>query len=224
MQDFITWAHLCPVACRASEKKSTLGATFLPSSATASASIHQSHFTGSNFAVGGVQLPLVKPMGLPPGIPYLLVSMSYGQGVFPTPGYVPWGSVTEYNFDPMTGQPLRLTVPYSYPFISVIRHVPLCLLLPESHGFTPLMDEDDKETSPLVVGSSSHSPHMVMRGVVPTMTVPSSCAEMLLSTSPRANPRMSTSVASSTNQYVHRVVWQRPFTLANAALVNAEIG
>ena len=100
------------------KKKSTLGATFLPSSATAPAPICQSPFTGLSYAVGGVQSPLAKPVGPPPGIPYPSVSTPYEQGVFPTPGYVPWGSVTGYNFDPMTGQPLRPTVPYSYPFMS----------------------------------------------------------------------------------------------------------
>ena len=55
------------------------------------------------------------------------------------------------------------------------------------------MDEDDEETPPLVVGPPSHSPHIVMRGAVPTMIVSLSGAEMLLSTSPRVNPRMSTS-------------------------------
>ena len=86
------------------------------------------------------------------------------------------------------------------------------------------MDENDEETPPLVVGSPFHSPHVVTRGVVPTMTVSSSGVETLLSASPRANPRMSTSVASSTDQGIHRVVQQRPSTLANVALINAGVG
>ena len=43
------------------KKKSTLGATFSPSSATAPVPICQSHFTGLRYAVGGVQLPLQSP-------------------------------------------------------------------------------------------------------------------------------------------------------------------
>ena len=62
----------------ASKKKSTLGATFLPSSTTVPVPIHQNCFTGLSYAVGGVQSPLAKPMGLPPGIPYPLVSTPYG--------------------------------------------------------------------------------------------------------------------------------------------------
>ena len=88
----------------------------------------------------------------------------------------------------------------------------------------PLVDEDDDETPPLVVGPPSCSSHIVMSGVVPTMTVFSAGAETLLSTSPRANPRMSTSIASSANQDVCRVVWQRPSTSANIALVDAGVG
>ena len=103
---------------RASEKKkSTLGDTFSASSAMAPAPICQSLFSGSSYAVGGVQSPLTKPVGPPPGILYPSVSMPYGQGVLPTPGYTPWGSVMGYNFDPMMGQPLRPAVPYSYPFM-----------------------------------------------------------------------------------------------------------
>ena len=125
-----------PLSTRASEKKSTLGDTFSPSSAMAPAPVHQSLSSGSSYAVGGVQSPLTKPMGLPPGIPYPSVSAPYRQGVLPTPGYAPWGSVMGYNFDPMMGQPLRPAVPYSYPFMSVIRHAPLHFLPSESYGPT----------------------------------------------------------------------------------------
>ena len=214
-----------PSSARASEKKSTVGDTFLPSSATAPAPICQSLFSGLSYAVGGVQSPLAKPMGLPPGISYPSVSAPYGQGVLPTPGYAPWGSVMGYNFDPMTGQPLRPVIPYSYPFMvqssDILLSASFCLCLTD---LPPLLDEDDEETPPLVVGPPSHSSHIVMSGAVPTMTVSSAGAEMLLSASPRVNPRMSTSITSSADQDVHRVVWQRPSTSANAALVDAGVG
>ena len=71
-----------PSSVRASEKKkSTLGDTFSPSSATALAPIHSSIFSGSSYAIGGTQSPLVRPMTLPPGILHPSVSVSYGQGV-----------------------------------------------------------------------------------------------------------------------------------------------
>ena len=109
-----------------------------------------------------------------------------------------------YNFDPMTGQPLRPTVPYSYPFMLQSSDMLLSASFhPSLTDLPPLMDEDDEETPPLVGGSPSHSPHMVTRGVVPTVTVSSSGVEMLLSASPRVNPRMSTSVASSTDQDIY---------------------
>ena len=130
-----------------------------------------------------------------------------------------------YNFDPMTRQPLKPEVPYSYPFML---QSPDILLSASSHlslmDLPPLIDEDDEETPPLVVGPPSYSSHIVMSGAVPTMTVSSAGAETLLSASPRANLRMSTSITSSANQDVHRVVWQRPSTSANTALVDSGAG
>ena len=126
----------------------------------------------------GSSHPLQSPWCPPPGIPYPLVSVPYGQGVFPTPGYVPWGSVMRYSFDPMTGQPLRPTVPYSYPFMSQSSDMLLSTSFHPSCRSIPLMDEDDEETPPLVVGSPSHSPHVVTRGAVPTVTVSLSGVEM----------------------------------------------
>ena len=186
------------------KKKSTLGDTFSPSSATEPAPIHQSLFSRLSYVVGGVQSSLTKPMGLPPGIPYPLVSTPYGQDVLPTPGYTPWGSVMGYNFDPMTGQPLRPAVPYSYSFMSHSSDILLSTSFhPSLVDLPPLVDEDDEETPPLVVGPPSYSSCVVMSGAVPTVTVSSAGAETLLSTSPRANPRMSTSIVSSANQDVY---------------------
>ena len=213
------------LSVRAGKKKSTLGDTFSPSSAIAPAPICQSLFSRLSYAVGGVQSPLAKPMGLPPGISYPSVSVPYRQGVLPTPGYTPWGLVMGYNFDPMMGQPLRPAVPYSYPFMSQSSDI---LLSTSFHlsltDLPPLIDEDDEETPPLVVGPPSCSSHIVTSGAVPSMTVSLAGAETLLSASPRVNLRMSTPIASSANQDICRVVQQRPPTSANAALVDAGVG
>ena len=72
-----------PLSARASEKKSTLGDTFSPSSATAPAPICQSLFSRLSYPLGGVQSPLTKPMGPPPGISYPSVSAPYGRVFFP---------------------------------------------------------------------------------------------------------------------------------------------
>ena len=75
-----------PSSVRSSEKKSTLGDTFSPSSATAPAPICQSLFTRSSYAVGGAQSPLTKPVGLPPGIAYPLCPCPMGKVFFPLQG------------------------------------------------------------------------------------------------------------------------------------------
>ena len=60
--------------------------------------------------------------------------------------------------------------------------------------------------------------------MVSLVTVSLVGAETLLSTSPRANLRMSTSIASSAGQAMHRVIQQTPPTSANIALVDAGVG
>ena len=64
-----------PLSMGASKKRSTLGNTFTPSKATASASI----LHGSGYGLGGMSSPLLRPLGPPPGIPYPSMPMSYGQ-------------------------------------------------------------------------------------------------------------------------------------------------
>ena len=116
-------------------------------------------------------------MGPPSGIPYPSVSMAYGQCVFPTPGYVPWGSVMGYNFDPMTGQPLRPMALYSYPFMSQSLDMLLTASFhPSLTDLPSLLDADDDdeedETTLLVMGVPTHLSHVVIGGAVPTMCPP----------------------------------------------------
>ena len=214
-----------PSSTRAGKKKkSTLGDTFFPSSATAPVPICETFLQIKLCCRWGPVTPH-KAHGSATRDPLSSVSMPYGQGVLPTPGYAPWGSDTGYNFDPLMGQPLRPAVLYSYPFMlqssDILLSTSFCLSLMD---LPPLVDEDDEKTPPLVVGPPSHSSHILMSGAVPTITVSSSGAETLLSTSPRVNQRMSTSITSSAHQDIHRVVQQRPSTLANAALVDTGVG
>ena len=180
-----------PSSVRASEKKkSTLGDTFSPSSATAPTPICSSIFSGLSYALGGTQSPLIKPIGPPPGIPYPLVSMPYRQGAFPTPSYSSWGSTTGYNFDPMMGKPLRPVIPISYPFLSQSSEMLLSTsLCPSLADLPSLLDEDDEESSPLVVEPPAHSSHIVTGGAVPTVTISMSGAETTPSASPRLSPQ-----------------------------------
>ena len=206
------------------EKKFTLGSTFLPSSTTAPLPICQNLFARLGYTMGGVEQTLTKPTGPTLGIPFTQIPTPFGQGTFPTLTYEPWGSVTGYNFDPMMGQPLRPTNPYSYPFMSQYSDILLSTSLhPSLADMPPLLDEKE-DTSPLVVEPSSCSSHIVMSGMVPTVTISSAGAEMLLSSSPRANPRMSTSIAGPAKGDVQRVIQWRPSTSANAALANVGVG
>ena len=94
--------------------------------------------------------------------------MSYGQGIFPTSNYPSWGLTTGYNFDPMMGQPLRPSIPCSYPFLLQSPETLLSTSLnPSLVDLLALLDADDDESPPLIVEPPAHSSHMVMGGMVP---------------------------------------------------------
>ena len=139
------------------------------------------------------------------GIPFTQMPTPFGQGTFPTFSYKQWGSAMGYNLDPVMGQPLRPTNPYSYPFMSwsldMLISTSLCLNLMD---MPPLLDKGE-DTPPLVVEPPSCSSHIMMSGVVPTVTVSSAGAGTLFSSPPKANP-MSTSIAGPAKEDVWRVV------------------
>ena len=195
-----------PSTAGAREKRSTLGSTFSPSSATAPVPINQSNFARSGYTMGGVQETLAKPTGPPWMIPSAQIPMPFGQGTFPNSTYEPWGSVTGYNFDPMMGQPLRPTNPYSYQFVLQSSDILLSTSLqPSLMDMPPLLDKKE-DTSLLVVGPPSCSSRIVMSGTVPTATVFLAGAETLLSSFPKINPRMNTSIAGPAKGDVQRVI------------------
>ena len=213
-----------PSSARASERKSTLGDTFSPTQARVPAPIHLSILSGSSCGPGGTQSPLVKTLGLPPGIPYPSMSMSYGQGIFPTLSYSLWGLTMGYNFDPMMGQPLRpISSPYSFlsqsPEMLLSTSFGLCLA-----DLLGLLDIDDEGPPPLVVEPPAHSSHVVTGGTVPTITISSSVVETTLSASPKSSPRVSTSSTSTVGRDMQRVIQQHPPTSVNKALVQAGVG
>ena len=105
--------------------------------------------SGLSCGLGGTQSPLVKTLGPPPGILYPSMSMSYGQGIFPTLSYSSWGSTMGYNFDPITGQSLRPSISSPYSFLSQSPET----LLSTSFGLSlvdlpDLLDIDDEGPSP----------------------------------------------------------------------------
>ena len=175
--------------------------------------------------LGEMPSPLVRPLGPPPGIPYPLISTSYGQRIFPTLNYPTWGSTMGYNFDPMMGQPLWPSISSSYHFLSGLPGMFLSMSINLSLADLPaLLDTDNEECPPLVVEPPAHSSQVVTGRMVPTITVSLSVAETTLSASPRLSSRVSTSSASVAGRDVWRVIQQHPLTSPNTALVRAGVG
>ena len=172
------------------------------------------------------EMPLLlsRPLGPPPGIPYPLMPMSYGQRIFPNSNYSMVGSTMGYNLDPMMGQPLQLSILSGYPFLSQSSGMLFpTSISPRLADLLALLDIDEEEC-PLVVEPPSHSSWVVMGGMIPTITVSSSVVETTLSTSPRSTPRVSTSSANVAGGDVWRVIQQCPLTSPNMALIGAGVG
>ena len=81
-----------------------------------------------------------------------------------------------------------------------------------------------REECPLVVGSPSHSSHVVGGGRIPTVTVSSSAAETTLLALSMTAPRISTSCSNVMGGDVHQVIWQCPQSSPNRALAGAGVG
>ena len=191
-----------PLSPSASDKRSTLGDTFIPSKTA----VYASTLHGSGHSLGETSPSLSRPLGPPLGIPYASMPASYKQRIFPTLTYSTMGPTMGYNFDPMTGQPLLPLTSSVYPFLSQSPGMPF----PTSTSPYPVgllaLPKLSKEEHPLVVGSPSHSSQVVVGGMMPTITVSSSVAETTLSASPRTTPRVSTSCANVAGGDVCRVI------------------
>ena len=201
------------------EQGSTLGKTF--ASARAATSIGALHSPGHS--LGKTLLPFFRPLAPPPGIPSPSGLSSYIQDILPT-SYAVMGVPMEYNFDPMTGRPLK-------PLISSMYSLPSQPLGASSSistgpgvaGLSALPGLGGEEC-PLVVGSPSRSSQVVVGGRIPTVTISSSTAETTLLASPTMAPRVSTSCANVTGGDVHKVICQCLHSSPNRALAGAGIG
>ena len=199
---------------------STLGKTFIPRGATAaSGALHGA------LVVAWVKCRCHFPGLWPhhPGFPQCLDSHLYLQELLPT-SFPMMGSPAEYNFDPITGQPLKALTPDMYSLSSQPRDV----LFPTSTSphITGLSNLPGliQEERPLVVGPPSHSSQVVAGRRVPTVTVSSSTAETTLSSSPIVAPRLSTSCSNMMGGDVCRVVWQHPHSPPSRILATAGAG
>ena len=131
---------------------STLGRTFIPRGATASSSAL--HDPGGGMSE--VSSSFFRPLAPPPGIPSMSGLSPYIQGLLPT-SFPTMGTPVEYNFDPITGQPLKALIlntysPPSQPWdVSFLTSTSPCIT-----GLSNLPGLSQEEC-PLVVGSPSHS-------------------------------------------------------------------
>ena len=183
-----------PSSVGASEKRSTLGDTFIPSKAMVSATVLHS----SGHGLGEMPSLLSRPLGPPPGIPYPSMPTSYGQTIFPNPNYSTVGSTMGYNFNPMMGQPLQPSILSGYPFLMQSPGMLFSTSISMSLADLPALLDIEEEECPLVVETPSHSSQVVVGGTIPTITVSLSAVETTLSASPRLTPRISTSSANMT--------------------------
>ena len=145
-----------------------LGRTFIPGGVTASSSaLH-----GPGGGMGEESSPLAPP----PGIPSTSGLSPYIQGLLPT-SFPMVGMPTEYNFDPITGRPLKALIPSTYSLPS--QPLGVSFLTPTSLCITGLSNLPglSQEECPLVVGSPSRSSCVVAGGRIPTVTVLCHCQD-----------------------------------------------
>ena len=134
------------------EQGSTLGKTF--TSRRAATSISALH--GPSHSLGETSSPFFKPLAPPPGIPSPSGLLSYIQELLSS-SYPAVGTPMEYNFDPMTGQPLKLLISSTYSLPS--QPLGASFSTPTSTGMAGLLALPglSREECPLVVGSPSCS-------------------------------------------------------------------
>ena len=198
---------------------STLGKTFIPGGTTAASSA----LCGPGGGMGEVSSSFSRPLAPPPRIPSMSGLSPYLQELLPT-SFPMMGPPAGYNFDPITGQPLKALTLDTYSLPSQPRDVSfptstsLCIM-----GLSNLPGLIQEEC-PLVVGPPSCSSRVVVGGRVPTVTVSSSTAEMTLSSSPIVAPRLSTSCGNMTGGDMCRVVWQYPHLPPSRILATAGAG
>ena len=115
------------------EQGSTLGKTFTSGRAATSISAPR----GPSYSLGETSSPFFKPLAPPPRIPSLSRLLSYIQELLPT-SYPTVGTPMEYNFDPMTGRPLKLLILSTYSLPS--QPLGASFSTPTSPGMTGLSD------------------------------------------------------------------------------------
>ena len=198
---------------------STLRRTFIPRGATASSGA----LCGPGGGTGEASSPFFRPLAPLPGNPSMSGLSPYIQGLLPT-SFPMVGTPTEYNFDPIAGQPLKALIPSTYSLPS--QALGASFLTPTSPCITGLSNSPglSQEECPLVVGSPSRSSRVVVGRRIPTVTVSSTTAETTLVALPNTAPRISTSCSNVTGGDICRVIQQHPHWPSNKTLAGAGVG
>ena len=200
---------------------STLGKTFIPGEPAPSSGVP--HGPGGGGDAITMSSSVFKPLAPPLGIPIAPGLSHYLQDPLPT-SFPVMGLPTEYNFDPITGWPLRASTPDVFSLSSQPRDVSL----PTSSSLrvTSLSNllGQSVEEHPLVVGSTSRSSRVVTGERMQIVTVFPSAAETTLSSSPTTAPRISTSSSNVTGEDVRRVIWRDPASSPNRVLAGSGVG
>ena len=201
------------------EQGSTLGKTFTFRRVAMSISTPRR----PGYSLGKTSSSFFKPLAPPPRIPSLSRLSSYIQELLPT-SYPAVGTPMEYNFNPMTGWPLKLLILSTYSLPS--QPLGASFSTPTNPGMMGLLALPglSREECPLVVGSPSHSSWVVADGRIPTVTVSSTTVETTLLASPKMAPRISTSCGNVTQGDICTVIQQHPHPSPNRALAGVGVG
>ena len=200
---------------------STLGKTFIPGGPAPPSGVLRGPSGGGGMSA--VSSSVFKPLAPPPGIPVMSGLSHYLQELLPT-SFPIMGPPTGYNFDPITGQPLKASTPNIFSWSSQPQDVLLPTFISPCVTALSNLPGPSEEEHPLVVGPLSHSSRVVVGKRMPTVTLFSSAAETTLSSSPNTAPRISTSSSNVTGGDVHRVIWQHLTSSPNRALAGVGVG
>ena len=200
---------------------STLEKTFIPRGPAPPSSVP--HGPGGGSGTSAVSSLVFKPLAPPPGIPLMPRLSHYLQDPLTT-SFPAMGPPAEYNFDPITGQPLKASTPDIFSRSSQLRDISVpTSASPRVMGLLNLPGLSQEE-HPLVVGPPSRPSRVVVGERMPTVTVLSSIAKTTLSSLPNMAPRISTSSSNVTGEDVHRVIQQYPTSSPSRALVGVGVG
>ena len=183
---------------------STLGKTFTPGQPVPSSSVPRGPGGGGDMIA--TSSSAFKPLAPPPGIPIAPGLSHYLQDPMPA-SFPAMGPPAEYNFDPITGRPLRASTPDVFSWFSQSQDVSLpTSISPQIMSLSDLLGLSVEEC-PLVVRSMSHSSRVVTGERMQITTVFPSAADTTLSSSATTAPRISTSSSNIVEGDIRRVIW-----------------